>query len=154
MAALNFIWGTFILRKSKSMSGTLGWWLGYILCMHSPYNGWLIIRFPWTFLSKWPARYHIISMYTYVPQFDVFGWIFRQAYVKEIDSDKTTIAAVRGYTQITKQHAILRWPCAIFADTGVFKIRFTILKSIQYVSFLWDFGQITSNHQSNTKNNI
>ena len=47
-----------------------------------------------------------------------------------------------------------RWPCAIFADTGVFKIRITILKSMQYVVFLWDFSQITSNHQSNTKNNI
>ena len=45
-----------------------------------------------------------------------------------------------------------RWHCAIFADTGVFKIRITILKSMQYVAFLWDFSQITSNHQSNTKN--
>ena len=34
------------------------------------------------------------------------------------------------------------------------KIRITILKSMQYVAFLWDFSQITSNHQSNTKNNI
>ena len=47
-----------------------------------------------------------------------------------------------------------RWPRAIFADTGVFKIRITILKSMQFVAFLWDFSQITSNHQSNTKNNI
>ena len=47
-----------------------------------------------------------------------------------------------------------RWPCAIFADTGVFKIRITILKSMQFVAFLWDFSQITSNRQSNTKNNI
>ena len=46
------------------------------------------------------------------------------------------------------------WPCAIFADTGVFKLRITILKSMQFVAFLWDFSQITSNHQSNTKNNI
>ena len=47
-----------------------------------------------------------------------------------------------------------RWPCAIFADIGVFKIRITILKLMQYVAFLWDFSQITSNHQSNTKKNI
>ena len=47
-----------------------------------------------------------------------------------------------------------RWPCAIFADTGVFKIRITILKSMQFVAFLWDFSQITSNHQSNTKNSM
>ena len=53
---------------------------------------------------------------------------------------------------VTARH--FRWPCAIFADTGVFKIRITILKSMQYVTFLWDFSQITSNHQSNTKNNI
>ena len=44
-----------------------------------------------------------------------------------------------------------RWPCAIFADTGVFKIRITILKSMRYVTFLWDFSQKTTNHQSNTK---
>ena len=47
-----------------------------------------------------------------------------------------------------------RWPCAIFADTGVFKIRITILKSKQFVAFLWDFCQIPYDHQSNTKNNI
>ena len=40
-----------------------------------------------------------------------------------------------------------RWPCANFAVTGVFKIRITILKSMQYVPFLWNFSQITSNHQ-------
>ena len=53
---------------------------------------------------------------------------------------------------LTARH--FRWPCAIFADTGVFKIRITILKSIQYVGFLWDFSQITYNHQSNTINKI
>ena len=36
----------------------------------------------------------------------------------------------------------------------MFKIRITILKSMQFVAFLWDFSQIASNHQSNTKNNI
>ena len=56
------------------------------------------------------------------------------------------------YIYITTCH--FRWPCAIFADTGVFKIRITILKSMQFVAFLWDFSQITFNHQSNTKNNI
>ena len=58
----------------------------------------------------------------------------------------------RGTIERTARH--FRWPCAIFADTGVFKIRITILKSMQYVAFLWDFIQITCNHQSNTKNNI
>ena len=53
------------------------------------------------------------------------------------------------YPSQTARH--FRWPCAFFADTGVFKIRITILKSMQYVAFLWDFSQITSNHQSNTK---
>ena len=56
------------------------------------------------------------------------------------------------YIYITARH--FRWPCAIYADTGVFKIRITILKSMRFVAFLWDFSQITSNHQSNTKNNI
>ena len=44
------------------------------------------------------------------------------------------------------------WPCANFAGTEVFKIRITILKSMQYVVFLWDFSQIRYNHQSNTNN--
>ena len=36
-----------------------------------------------------------------------------------------------------------RWPWAIFA--GVFKIRITLLKPMQYVALLWDFSQITYN---------
>ena len=56
------------------------------------------------------------------------------------------------FIYITARH--FRRPCAIFADPGVFKIRITILKSMQFVAILWDFRQITSNHQSNTKNNI
>ena len=52
------------------------------------------------------------------------------------------------YIYITARH--FRWPCAIFADTRVFKIRIMILKSMQYVTFLCDFSQTTSNYQSNT----
>ena len=73
-------------------------------------------------------------------------------YIQQVTARYFDISTVVLWTYITTCH--FRWPCAIFADTGVFKIRITILKSMQFVAFLWDFSQILSNHQSNTKNNI
>ena len=47
-----------------------------------------------------------------------------------------------GFIELSSVHKSLirktarhfRWPCAIFADTEVFKIRITILKLMQYVA--------------------
>ena len=113
---------------------------------------------------KWQGIYHLYiqrhmhavctchGFFMVTQQFVFLETLQDNLTLRQSNSDMYIYMVFRRLIYITTCH--FRWPCAIFADTGVFKIRITILKSMQFVAFLWDFSQITSNHQSNTKNNI
>ena len=93
-----------------------------------------------------PSFVYIVTPYWYQTQ---NHYLNQSQLLGKIAHTYLKLLVVCSTMKTTARH--FRWPCA---NTVVFKIRITILKSMPYVAFLWDFSQLTSNHQSNTKNNI
>ena len=118
-----------ILSSSSSSSSLLSWlllwlWLWLWLLLLSSL---LLSSLLWLWLLLWLLLLILLFLTTY--------WIY-------ICILPTKLIFNSGHALKKLYHFC--GPRAIFADTGVFKIRITILKSMQYVAFLWDLSPITS----------